>query len=308
MCHPSGNLSEIERAGCNRLTAFDYCSAEPCIIWETSRLAAVYKPPRLPTAPLHPEERDTLVYWFLHSQPEGQLNMPPYKQAALVQGKKSIEAGLLHRLDTDTRGLVLFAKDQATYDFLSIRQKSGQIVKTYYAFVKPYFPHVSEVSGKADIVEKDALTQIAAHLPYSVVSQFRNFGPGAKKVAPIFPDSRRYKKEGRRYTTVIEALDIKAPLAGTGTKQPLIGVRCRLVRGYRHQVRAHLASLGLPIAGDPLYSQHETCDTPLSPHMPAFSRIGYGLQLYAFSLSFPDPENPHRNICVALPPPDKMNR
>ena len=80
---------------------------------------------------------------------------------------------------------------------------------------------------------------------------------------------------------------------------PLIRVRCRLSRGYRHQVRAHLAALGLPIAGDPLYAPQGAEAQPESAQV--------GLQLYAVSLEFPDPENPRQNICVALPPPDKMN-
>ena len=308
--------------------AFDYNRPEPCVIRETARWAVVYKPPHLPTAPLRADERQTLVYWFLHRAEAGATgyaddtqdpfaeygqciqeapsgNKPKMPAAgqrirgAQVRGKKAIEAGLLHRLDTDTRGLVLFAKDQSVYDFLAARQEAGQMIKTYCAFAEPCLP--------------DA----AVHRIAAVESQFRNFGPGAKMVAPVFPGSRQYKKDGRLYTTVIEALeelplpveelrlsvDIPppSPVDVSVSSPPLIRVRCRLSRGYRHQVRAHLASIGLPIVGDPLYAPQKA----ETAH--GAENRGVGLQLYAVSLEFPDPEDPRQNIRVALPPPDKMN-
>lgn len=356
---------------------FDYNRAEPCIVWETDHWAVVYKPPHLPTAPLRADERNTLVYWFLHSaeaevssddmQTDALLdatqidaqepsveygrdiqevqvgNKPEIRSTgrrireAQVRGKKAIEAGLLHRLDTDTRGLVLFARDQAVYDFLAARQEAGQIIKTYCAFVEPSLSRAMEYNGYGfDAIELSTLKElsaaqrgiaaqeqivvqegIAAQLPLTLESQFRNFGPGAKRVAPVFPGSRHYKKGGRLYTTVIEAVDMLPSSIGgndtvaqiacescpsqTGAERRLIRVRCRLSRGYRHQVRVHLAALGLPIVGDPLYAPqgaeaaHEAENT------------GVSLQLYAVSLAFPDPENPQRSILVALPPPDKMN-
>ena len=329
---------------------FDYNRAEPCIVWETDHWAVVYKPPHLPTAPLRADERNTLVYWFLHSAeaecsvPSNDMktdvlldatqidaqepsveygrdiqevqvgNKPEIRPAgrrireAQVRGKKAIEAGLLHRLDTDTRGLVLFARDQAVYDFLAARQEAGQMTKTYCAFVEPNPSQAMEYNGYGfDATELSTLKElsaaqrgiaaqeqivvqegIAAQLPLTLESQFRNFGPGAKRVAPVFSGSRHYKKDGRLYTTVIEAADILP-------SPPLIRVRCRLSRGYRHQVRAHLAAAGLPIAGDPLYVPQGAEAAPVS------------LQLYAVSLEFPDPENPRQSIRVALPPPDKMN-
>ena len=295
------------------MATLDYNRAEPCIVRETAHWAVVYKPPHLPTAPLRADERNTLVYWFLHS-PEVQKQSAEYglrSREAQVRGKKAIEAGLLHRLDTDTRGLVLFAKDQAVYDFLAARQEAGQMIKTYCAFVEPNrVPEIDNGYGfgatELSMLKEFAAAQrgiaaqeqvvvqerIAAQLPLTLESQFRNFGPGAKRVAPVVSGSRHYKKDGRLYTTVIEAADILP-------SPPLIRVRCRLSRGYRHQVRAHLAAVGLPIVGDPLYAPQGAEAQPESAQV--------GLQLYAVSLEFPDLENPRQSIRVALPLPDKMN-
>ena len=353
------------------MAAFDYNRAEPCIVRETDHWAVVYKPPHLPTAPLRADERNTLVYWFLHSpEAEGDVlfddmqtdalldatqidpqeppaeygrdiqevqigNKPAIRptgrriREAQVRGKKAIEAGLLHRLDTDTRGLVLFAKDQKVYDFLAARQEAGQMIKNYCAFVEPnrvpeidngYGFGATELSmlkelsaAQKGIAAQEQVVvqeQIAAQLPLTLESQFRNFGPGAKRVAPVFPGSRHYKKDGRLYTTVIETIDIlPSPIDGNDTvpetvceslsPPPLIRLCCRLSRGYRHQVRAHLAAAGLPIVGDPLYAPQGTEAPPEAAQV--------SLQLYAVSLAFPDPENPQQNIRVALPLPDRMN-
>lgn len=307
------------------MAAFDYNRAEPCIVRETDHWAVVYKPPHLPTAPLRADERNTLVYWFLHSD-EVQKQSAEYglrSREAQVRGKKAIEAGLLHRLDTDTRGLVLFAKDQKVYDFLAARQEAGQMIKTYCAFVEPngapeiddgydfdatelsMLKELSAAQGQVIVQER-----IAAQLPLTLESQFRNFGPGAKRVAPVVSGSRHYKKDGRLYTTVIETIDIlPSPIDGNDTvpetvceslsPPPLIRLCCRLSRGYRHQVRAHLAAAGLPIVGDPLYAP-QGAEAP-----PEAAQVS--LQLYAVSLAFPDPENPQQNIRVVLPLPDRMN-
>ncbi|UTC58219.1 RNA pseudouridine synthase [Treponema sp. OMZ 305] len=338
---------------CSVTAAFDYTRTAPCIVRETAHWAIVYKPPHLPTAPLWADERNTLVYWFLHrAKAKGNAPSDDNQTDALVnaaqndvqvplaevqvRGKKAIEAGLLHRLDTDTRGLVLFAKDQAVYDFLAARQEAGRMIKTYCAFVEPTLsPEIDNGHG-FDVTELSALKElsvaqrrmavqeqiaaqerIAAKLPLTLESQFRNFGPGAKRVAPVFSASRHYKKDGRLYTTVIEAVDMLPSSIGgndtvaqiacescpsqTGAERRLIRVRCRLSRGYRHQVRAHLAAAGLPIVGDPLYAPQGAEAAHKAEN------TGVSLQLYAVSLEFPDPENPQRNILVALPPPDKMN-
>nr|WP_315442789.1 pseudouridine synthase [uncultured Treponema sp.] len=354
------------------MAAFDYNRAEPCIVRETDHWAVVYKPPHLPTAPLRADERNTLVYWFLHSpeaeddvpcddmQTDALLNAtqrdaqespaeyerdiqevqadnkPEIRSAgrrireAQVRGKKAIEAGLLHRLDTDTRGLVLFAKDQAVYDFLAARQEAGQMIKTYCAFVKPSPSQAMEYNGygfnatelstlkelsaaqRVIAAQEQVVVQepVAAQLPLTLESQFRNFGPGAKRVAPVVSGSRHYKKDGRLYTTVIETIDIlPSPIDGNDTvpetvceslsPPPLIRLCCRLSRGYRHQVRAHLAAAGLPIVGDPLYAPQGAEASPEAAQV--------SLQLYAVSLAFPDPENPQQNIRVVLPLPDRMN-
>lgn len=132
-----------------------------------------------------------------------------------VRGKNEWEKGALHRLDTDTSGLVVFAKTQAFYDYLSREQNEGRFVKTYRA----------DTDG--DTEEKE------------ISSYFRAFGEGRRRVK-VETDIRKADSPVL-YTTEIERKEKGVYM-------------CTITRGFRHQIRCHLAYLNCPIKGDRLYN------------------------------------------------------
>ena len=71
-----------------------------------------------------------------------------------------------------------------------------------------------------------------------ITSYFRSVGPGGRSVRPV-ASNPRYAK-GRVYSTMIEPEDEST-------------LRCTITRGFRHQIRAHLAWAGYPIRGDVQY-------------------------------------------------------
>ena len=247
------------------------------VIFENEAYAVLYKPRGMPTAPLTEDEEGTLLSWFLKNCPE----------AASVKGKKDIEAGLVHRLDTATSGLVLIAKNQESYDALNLMQVNNLIKKTYIAF--------TDVDNEANLNADFS----AASLPYRISSQFRSYGPKGKMVLPVFYGMRDFCSTGKMYTTNI--IDIN------DTDDSMPRVTCTLTQGFRHQVRAHLASIGLPIYGDPLYNE-KFKDFPQEK----IEDHSYPLQLYAVGLSFPEPkkdfklEDSKEYVSFLLQPPDKM--
>lgn len=242
--------------------------AEPSILSETESWAIVFKPHGMPTAPLPGKEQGTLLLWFLSQRPE----------AAGVYGKKEIEHGLLHRLDTNTCGLVLIAKQQHAFDGLSMAQQAGRIKKTYHAFCSA--ENNIELPGDG-------------RYPFVITSQFRAYGPGRKEVRPLYPGMRGYKKGAGSYTTIIES-------ATPFSDSQVLSVTCAIKRGYRHQIRAHLAHIGYPIIGDSLYN-------PLFRSGSAVADASIPLQLYAIGLTFPDPDSGEQ-VSFSLPQPDKMTR
>jgi 23S rRNA pseudouridine1911/1915/1917 synthase len=204
----------------------------PRIVRETPLWAVLEKPHGMPSAPLTAGEEGTLLGWFLERCPE----------AACVAGRKTIECGLLHRLDTGTSGLVLVAKTQGAFDCLLEAQTRGAIRKSYYAFCTRAAP----AAGDATLLPGVLVP------PLVVRSRFRAFGPGRREVRPLFAGQRGYEEAETDYETAIDGFEaLEDPSA---QEKALYGISCTLLRGYRHQVRAHLASLGFPLAGDPLYN------------------------------------------------------
>ena len=93
---------------------------------ETEQIVIVEKPPGQPTAPLRDGETGTLANALVGRFPE---------MAGI--GYSPREPGLLHRLDTDTSGLLLAARTPDAFDALSKALKSGAIEKKYLWFVWP---------------------------------------------------------------------------------------------------------------------------------------------------------------------------
>lgn len=181
------------------------------------------KPAGLPSAPLNEDDKENAF-----SQ-----TAALYPQILNVQGKKSVEHGLLHRLDTATSGLMIIAATQECYDFLQEEQKQGKIIKTYTA--------ECELQNK-DYFEGQTFT---------IQSYFRAYGPGRKEVRPVTKDSNKAALQKVEkpvlYTTQVQIKHIEK------VKNTAL-VECTITNGYRHQIRCHLAWYGLPIINDLVYN------------------------------------------------------
>lgn len=162
-----------------------------------------------------------------------------YPEVLKPMGNLAHEGGVLHRLDTETCGLVLIARNQRSFDALSKAQRALQFTKHYAALVAPasshegYPPYDAVDPGEGSIV---------------VSSSFRPFGAGRKAVRPVndrSPEHVRAKAGTKRYHTTIHG-----QVAATQGRSVLL---CTIVEGFRHQIRCHLAWISHPIIGDRLY-------------------------------------------------------
>ena len=199
---------------------------EPYIVTKTPSYLILYKPPRMHTVPLRPGEGGTLLAWIAARYPE----------VLRIKGRKEIEGGLVHRLDYETHGLVLCARTDDVMNMLLDKQKKGEIVKDYEAVCRketnaalPGFPPLP--------------AGFAMHEPTVIESAFRPFGRGRAAVRPI-PAENTGHKPGELYRTEI-------------ISYTEIGDKCffklRIRKGFRHQIRCHLAWIGRPIVNDPVY-------------------------------------------------------
>jgi 23S rRNA pseudouridine1911/1915/1917 synthase len=174
-----------------------------------------------------------------------------FPEVAQVIGKKQEDGGLIHRLDTDTEGLLVFAKNQNSYDSIMEEQNSNKFIKTYTAYCS---------------LEKSTIQEKSINLsPRVLESYFRPFGEKGATVKPIFSLERETKANKKKcgkklYTTKI--VSIESFLENKTTK--LLKIKCQITQGFRHQVRSHLGSQNLPVFGDKLYNPlHPEADTML---------------------------------------------
>lgn len=132
----------------------------------------------------------------------------------------AIRPGIVHRLDKDTSGIMIVAKNDAAHISLSQQIQSKTAVRTYLAVVRG---NIKTDSGTIE-------TQIARDKT------------DRKKMAVV-------KVGGRDAITDYEVLERFG-------KYTL--VRCKLRTGRTHQIRVHMEYLGYPLVGDPKYSPMKT--------------------------------------------------
>lgn len=210
----------------NFLIIHDFSSEEP--FWVVDKFAGI------PSAPL--KQGDFSVLEEVTKQ---------FPFAKNVKGKKEIEYGLLHRIDTQTNGLLLIAGSQEFYDDLLEVQKTGGFIKTYFAecdFIKNLndFPEGFPAKPQNFLFGKECFVQ----------SKFRYFSTHNSQVRPVDEKnlSRAAKKKAinKIYTTKIKVYE----------KDKTYFADCEIAQGFKHQVRAHLAWCGFPVKGDFLYNPY----------------------------------------------------
>ncbi len=182
---------------------------------ESVAVIVVDKPAGQPTAPLRPHETGSLANALVGRYPE----------LASV-GYSPREPGLLHRLDTDTSGLVVAARSAEAFEILKSALKADRIAKRYL------------------------LLCAAEGLPQEGTIEFplASHPKDQRRVYPcIHPrDVMRYAPRPARTTFSVERV-----------VGPWALVEARVSRALRHQIRAHFAAIEHPLAGDTLYGGAE---------------------------------------------------
>lgn len=160
-----------------------------------------------------------------------------------------VRPGIVHRIDKETSGLLVIAKTDKAHEGLARQFADHSIERAYFAIVAGLpVPRSGTVSGHIGRSDHDR-----------------------KKMAVLHDKNKRGKHAVTHYRLV-------EPLEGASL------VECRLETGRTHQVRVHMASIGHPLVGDPVYGR-----TP-SRLRPKLSQLHFARQaLHAAVLGFIHP-------------------
>ncbi len=229
------------------------------ILYEDDQLLVVNKPPGLVTHPAPGHWSGTLVNAIL-----GHLHARRQPSAA---SSGLPRAGIVHRLDKDTSGLLLVAKTPAALYTLSKQLKARTVSRHYLALVEG---HVALDDGTINAA-------IGRHQTHRKQMAVRYLG-------------------GRQAVTHYRVLKRCTRDAGSGAF-PYSVLEVQLDTGRTHQIRVHLAHLGHPVLGDVVYGRH-----PAS----YWKAFGIARQfLHAFRLCFVHPTT-QRDLELTARIPDDM--
>jgi len=215
---------------------------------ERPELVLVNKPAGMPSAPLDTSERGSLCGALLGRYPEMQ-----------GVGYRAREPGIVHRLDTQTSGLVLAARTKNAFLRLTQALEAEQLKKRYLAVVS--------AAGLADSGEiARALAPDPAH---------------PERVRVLDAEDRTGYARHK-----VTRFHVQRVGAGRALIELEVG------SAFRHQIRAHLASVGHPITGDAVYGG-EVVPELSARHALHASRISWpgDATLQGFSVFEPLPDD-----------------
>lgn len=293
------SATELSRSRIQSLIASGDVSSENIVITNPSQKVREHQtiqiivPPPVDAIPkaenidldIHFEDDDLLVV----NKPAGMTVHPApgwpsgtLVNALLHHAKSSLSGiggvarpGIVHRIDKDTSGLLVVAKNDKTHQHLSKQFARHSVKRVYVCFVRS---QPKEREGR--------LESRLARSPQNRKKQSVVKGTWGEIEA---------SEKGRHAVTnykMIAGFGQK-PKAAIGT--PLASkIECRLETGRTHQIRVHLAHIGCPLLGDPLYGKGRAFITSknaqeirLNQFMSSFKRQA----LHAQSLGFVHPIN-----------------
>jgi len=230
------------------------------ILFEDSHLLVLNKPAKLSMHPGAGNDTQTLANAVVHHVGKKQLSVG-----------ESDRPGIVHRLDKDTRGVVVVAKSTSIHAALARQFAERSVGRSYLAVVYSTPRAVRAIQTNE---EGEVSAPIGRH-------------PTNRKIMTV-------AEHGRSATTLWRVQE--RFLHGTL-------VECILKTGRTHQIRVHMTSIGSPVIGDPVYGDFANLPKPLRDAAALLGRQA----LHAATLSFTHPATKER-ISFSAPLPDDFQR
>jgi len=233
------------------------------VLYENADLVVVNKPKGMAAHPAPGSPHGTLVNALLAKVKD-------------LSGIGGVERpGIVHRLDKDTSGLLVVAKNDRAHLDLSRQIRARTAVRKYLALVW----------GEPKFEEAVVQAPIGRH-------------PKDRKRMAVIRDVDRHP--AREAVTELKVLERYRGFAL---------LEAKLLTGRTHQIRIHASYLGHPVVGDPLYggTKREIPMAVRGREREELARLLESLQgqaLHAYELSFDHPTSGERMVFQSPPPPD----
>ena len=177
------------------------------VVYEDSDIIVVNKPKGMVVHPAAGNPSGTLVNALLH-----------HCRDSLSGIGGVLRPGIVHRIDKDTEGLLVVAKNDSSHLYLAEQIKEHKVSRIYYAIAIGNF---REDSGKVD-------APIGRH-------------PTDRKKMAVIRDEGQRSRHAVTHWSVVERFGRYTLL------------RCELETGRTHQIRVHMSYIGHPLLGDGVY-------------------------------------------------------
>ncbi|HOU76275.1 MAG TPA: RNA pseudouridine synthase [Candidatus Dojkabacteria bacterium] len=184
-----------------------------------------------------------------------------YPELKSVMGYREREGGLLYRLDNDTGGLLVFCRNNNIFNNYKRLQEYGKLYKKYVAVVETRAD--SNYQGFVVDFSEKSLDEVFIDKSYSQFNLFDKFvNFGSNEFYRINFKIIHSRKTKRRMEVVKSRRDSKyiTYFTFSGKKNNYMFLEIYIQRGIRHQIRVHLASIGLHIVNDKLYGKSNIID------------------------------------------------
>lgn len=190
------------------------------ILFEDKDIAVVNKPAGLVVHPAAGHAQDTLVNVLIAQIDD------------LSMGYGEERPGIVHRIDKDTSGILVIAKNDMAQENLVQQFKSRQVHRIYYALCLG-----------VPLQAKGRITSYLSRHPTDRKKFSSVLGPDKKIIRNEIPNFEKGKWAATNYELIDQT--------GSGISY----LKLKLETGRTHQIRVHLSEIGIPIAADPIYTQ-----------------------------------------------------
>lgn len=224
------------------------------IVFEDEYLLVINKPKGMVVHPAPGHLQDTMVNYLMY-----------YTQLSDINSGRP---GIVHRIDKDTSGLLVVAKDNKTHEHLAQQFFHHTNLREYVAIV---WGIPESICGVVD-------QPLGRH--------------------PVDRKKRAVREDGKKAVTHWKTL---------GAYKYLSLVKCRLETGRTHQIRVHLASVGHPILGDSVYGKFRNFIKNYPAHVKNALKSYEGQALHARKLGFKHPKT-EEWMEFSAPLPEEMEK